>query len=129
MFCSSCNAVRHLRLQVRCDVSSSVVEITLISLTSGSLMTAQVRSKVICFTFHGCSMECVITSSKTHCIENKRQSVSFLVHMMLLEVTDNTRSGHRSGYQRSANEPNFSRVVQCMLYDQFISFPTQWCWL
>ena len=35
-----------------------------ILLTSGSLMTSQVRSKVKYFTVHGCSMECVITSSK-----------------------------------------------------------------
>ena len=57
------------------------------------------------------------------------QGVSCLVHMLLLDVTDNTRSGHRLGHQGSAHEPNSTRVVQCMFYEHFFPFPTQWCWL
>ena len=37
----------------------------------------------------------------------------------ILEVTDNTRSGQRSGHQGSTQEPNFTRVVRCMFYGQF----------
>ena len=70
------------------------VEGTPTSLISGSPMTSQVRSKIKCFAGHGSSRECaIITSSKTHVIENQRQDVSCLVHMLLLEVADNTRSG------------------------------------
>ena len=64
------------------------VEGKLVSLASGSLMTSQIKSKV-----HECSMECFITSSKAHFINNQRY-ISYLAHMLLIEVTD-TRSGHR----------------------------------
>ena len=90
-----------------------------ISLTSELPMTSQVRSKITYFAGHGSSRECAITSSKTHFIENQRQGVSCLVHMWLLEITDNTTSGHRSGHQGSAHEPNFTRAVWCMFYGQF----------
>ena len=39
--------------------------------------------------------------------------------MLLLEVTDDTRSGHRSGHEGSAHEPNFTRAVRCMFYGPF----------
>ena len=44
----------------------------LISLSSGSPMTSQVRSKIKCFTVLGSSRECAITPSKTHFVQNQR---------------------------------------------------------
>ena len=101
------------KIQTAFESPVKCVEGIPISLTSGSPMMSQVRSKIKCFAGHGSSRECTITSSKTHFIENQRQGVSCLVHMLLLdlEVTDNTRSGHRSGHQGSAHEPNFTRAV------------------
>ena len=60
------------KIRTAFDSPGNSDELKLISLTSGSLMTTQVRSKIKHFIVHGCSMECVITSSKTHFIENSR---------------------------------------------------------
>ena len=66
------------KIQTSFDSPLKTLEGKVNLLTSGSLMTSQVRSKVKCFNVHGCSIECVITSSKTHFIETHRQSVSCL---------------------------------------------------
>ena len=60
------------KIQTAFESPVKFVEGNPISLTSGSPMTAQVRSKIKCFAGHGSSRKCVITSSKTHFIENQR---------------------------------------------------------
>ena len=59
-------------IQTAFDTPLKFVEGNLISLTSGSPMTSQIRSKIKCFTVHGSSREFAITPSKTHFVENQR---------------------------------------------------------
>ena len=60
------------KIQTAFDSPVKFVQGNPISLTSGSPMTSQVRSKKKIFTIHGSSRECTITSIKTHSIENQR---------------------------------------------------------
>ena len=116
------------KIQTAFDSPGKSVEGILILLTSGSLMTSQVRSKVKYFTVHGCSMECVIISSKTNFIEKKiDKSVSCLVPMLLKEVTG-IRSDYRGQVnkgQRSKHETNLNigTCDACFLVN--FSFPAQ----